>query len=114
MDKTFSISDKKGFTLIELISVLVIMGVMASVVVKKFDVLSGNATARAVQEGVKELNVRETLVWTKSKISDTGWTNDGDIFNKMDIGLGGEYVWTSGPNTSGGRLSFDSTSIDQI
>jgi prepilin-type N-terminal cleavage/methylation domain-containing protein len=111
MDKTFSISDQKGFTLIELISVLVIMGVMSTVVIKKFDVLSGTATARALQEGVKELNVRETLVWTKSKISDTGWTYDIDIFNEMETGLGGDYVWTSGPNTSGGTLSFESTSV---
>jgi prepilin-type N-terminal cleavage/methylation domain-containing protein len=111
MDKMFSISDQKGFTLIELMSVLGIMGVMSTVVIKKFDVLSGTATARALQEVVKELNVRETLVWTKSKLSDTGWTYDGDIFSEMETGLGGDYVWTSGPNTSGGTLSFESTSI---
>jgi prepilin-type N-terminal cleavage/methylation domain-containing protein len=107
----FAISDQKGFTLIEIISVLVIMGVMGSVVVKKFDVLSGTATARALQVGVEELNVRETLVWTNMKFSYTGWTSDADVFTEMETNLGGDYVWTDGPDGSGGELSFGSTSV---
>ncbi len=104
----FSISDQKGFTLIELISVLVIMGVMASVVVKKFDLLSDTASQRAVLEGVKELNGRESLVWTNMKLSDSGWTSDADVFAAVDTSLGAEYVWTASPNASGGTLSFQS------
>ncbi len=106
----FSISDQKGFTLIELISVLVIMGVMASVVVKKFDLLSDTASQRAVLEGVKELNGRESLVWTNMKLSDTGWISDADVFDEVDTSFGAEYVWAVGPNTSGGTLSFQSES----
>ena len=106
----FSISDQKGFTLIELISVLVILGVMASVVVKKFDVLSGTASQRAILEGVKELNGSETLVWTNIKLSDAGWTSDADVFTGIDKNLGGDYVWAVGPNTSSGTLSFNSES----
>ncbi len=104
-------TDQRGFTLIELISVIVIMGVMASVVVKKFDILSATATGRALQEGVKELSVRETLVWTNIKFSGTDWTSDADVFAQMDTNLGGDYVWTTGPAGSGGTLSFGSFSI---
>ena len=107
----FSNSDQKGFTLIELISVIVIMGVMGSVVIKKFDVLSGTATARALREGVKELNVRETLVWTNIKFSGTGWTSDANLFAEMDTDLGGDYVWSAGPHASGGELSFGIISV---
>ena len=41
--------NQKGFTLIELVSVMVIMGVLASVTIKKFDLVSGNAEIRAIE-----------------------------------------------------------------
>ena len=107
-----SISDQKGFTLIELISIMVILGVMASVSVKKLDLLSGSATDRVLQEGVKELNVREYLVWTDVKLSSTNWANDADVFSSMDTNLGPDFFWTVGPDASGGTLHFRNQSID--
>ena len=107
----FSISDQKGFTLIELISVMIILGVMASVTVKRLDLVSGSATDRVLQEGVKELNMREYLIWTDIKLSSTNWTNDADVFSKMDTNLGPEYVWTAGPAASGGTLLFRNQAI---
>ena len=65
----FSISDQKGFTLIELISAMIIISVIGSVAVKKLDLLSDTASQRILLEGVKELNARETLVWTNMKLS---------------------------------------------
>lgn len=106
-----SISDQKGFTLIEFISIMVIMGVMASVGVKKLDLLSGSATSRTIKEGIKELNVRESLTWTNTKLSNTGYTNDDDLFSVLATDLGGDFKWTSGPNAAGGTLSFGSTSL---
>jgi prepilin-type N-terminal cleavage/methylation domain-containing protein len=50
---------QRGFTLIELLTMMVIVGVMSSVGVKKLDLLSDTATKRALQEGAKELNIRE-------------------------------------------------------
>ncbi|MGD8766108.1 MAG: prepilin-type N-terminal cleavage/methylation domain-containing protein [Desulfobacteraceae bacterium] len=106
----YSISDQKGFTLIELISILIILSVLVSVVVKRLDLLSGTASQKAILEGVKELNAREKLVWTNMKLSDTGWTNDADVFAMTETNLGAAYVWTAGPNASGGTLSFQSES----
>jgi len=63
MEKTALIANRKGFTLIELMAVLVIMSVMASVAIKKFDLLSDSASITALKTGVRELNTRETLVW---------------------------------------------------
>ena len=53
-------------------SVLVIMGVMVSVAIKKFDIISDSASITAIKAGVRELNTQETLVWTEMKLSDTG------------------------------------------
>jgi hypothetical protein len=41
----------------------------------------------------------------------TGWTNDDDVFAEMDTNLGADYAWMTGPNVSGGTLSFKSESI---
>jgi prepilin-type N-terminal cleavage/methylation domain-containing protein len=103
--------NQKGFTLIELTAMMVIMGVMASVGVKKFNLLSNTATSRALQEGVKELNIRESLTWTNKKLSPAGWTDDAQLFSEMDTELGTYYVWTAGPDASGGTLTFRSESI---
>ncbi len=111
MKMKFSISDQNGFTLIELISVMVILGVLASVAVTKFDVLSGNAAQRVLLEAVKELNARESLIWTDIKLSTTNWTNDGDVLLNVETNLGPAFVWTDGPDASGGTLSFEDQSI---
>lgn len=76
--------NQKGFTLIELLAMMVIIGVMASVGVKKLDVLSDTATNRVFQEGVKELNIRESLTWANIKLSPAGWTDDAQLFSDMD------------------------------
>ena len=48
--------NKQGFTLIEIMAVLVIMGVMASVAVSKINDISGAADMRAIETGIAELN----------------------------------------------------------
>ena len=105
---------QKGFTLIELISVLVIMGVMASVVIKKFDLLTDNASITALKAGVKELNTQESLIWIKMKLSETGWAADLDVYDAVDKNLGTGYSWSLGPNISGGTLHYRSQSVALI
>ena len=63
------IRNQRGFTLIEMISVMIIMGVVASVAIQKFDMLSDTAAEQALSVGVRELNIRESLSWSNLKIS---------------------------------------------
>lgn len=105
-----SISNQNGFTLIEIISVMVILSVMATVVTKKFHLLTDTASQKALIAGVSELNARENLTWINTRLSDAGWTNDTELFDGIDTNLGGDYVWTAGPNILGGTLSFNSES----
>ena len=105
------IANRKGFTLIELMSVLVIMGVMFSIAIKKYDLLSDSASMTAIKIGVRELNIRETLVWTQMKLSYTDWTSDADVYNVVDKNLGQGYIWNPGPNVDGGTLYYKSQSI---
>ena len=106
------IQNSKGFTLLEMMSVLVIMGIMFSITIKKFDVLSDNASLTALKVGVRELNTRETLVWTNMKLSDPGWTGDADVYSAVDKNIGQKYGWNPPPNVSGGKLHYEAQSID--
>jgi len=113
------LKNKQGFTLIEILAVLVIMGVMASVAVSKINDISGTAELRALETGISELNVRETLTWTNAKFAPGGgWSgNGGDagaggVWTNMNTVLGSEYSWTAPPNPGGGELNFGSQSIN--
>ena len=111
MNNIVLLANRKGFTLIELMSVLVIMSVMLSIGIKKFDLLSDTASITALKEGVRELNTQETLVWTQMKLSDTDWTSDADVFNTIDKNLGQGYRWNPGPAIGGGTLHYESRSV---
>jgi len=112
------IKNSQGFTLIEIMAVLIIMGVMASVAVSKINDISGTAELRALETGIAELNAREMLCWTNVKFAPGGWIdNGGDTFvwttmMVMNTDVGPEYSWTAGPDRlAGGTLSFKSRSI---
>jgi prepilin-type N-terminal cleavage/methylation domain-containing protein len=111
MKNRSGLQNQKGFTLIELISVMVIMGVMSSVAVKKIDSLSDTAGSKALVLAVKELNVRESLVWSNTKISGDGYTTDADVFAALDKNIGVKFKWNPGPTTDGGTLHYESESI---
>lgn len=111
MRKDFFCLNQKGFTLIELVSVMIIMGVVASVSIQKFDVVSNTASERALITGIKELNVRESLVWSNMKISEDGYTADEDLWVLMKTDLGTGYEWESPPaRETGGMLKFKTAS----
>lgn len=104
---------QKGFTLLELMSVLIIMGVMTSLSVKKLDLISDTASIYAIEAGVRELNTRETLVWTQMKLSETDWSNDNDVYAAVDTNLGQGYAWNPpGPSISAGTLNYKSQTVD--
>ena len=110
--KSVRIDNQKGYTLIELISILVIMGVLVSIIIKKYDFLSDSASTTAIETGLRELRTRESITWFKIKLSDTGYTNDMDVFNAIDKNLGQGYIWDPGPDISGGGLHFKSQSVN--
>ena len=111
MMRTALIRNRKGFTLIELMSVLIIMGVIFSVAIKKYDELSDSASITAIKAGVRELNTQESLVWIDMKLSGTGWTSDVDVFNAVENNLGQGYSWNPGPAIGGGTLHYKSQSV---
>jgi prepilin-type N-terminal cleavage/methylation domain-containing protein len=117
MKRLIDVSEEKGFTLIELMAMLVIIGVITSVAVKKYNNISISAELRAIEAGISELNSRETLTWANLIINQGNYPGDDAIWATMTTytDIGSSYHWDSGPDkNTGGQLSFGSQTISLI
>ena len=100
------LSSQSGFTLIEMMSILVILGVIFSITIHRFNTLTDTAYHKALESAIQELNIRETLVWSDFKISLDGWQDDDTVFARMDTKLGGGFYWQPSAGKLGGDLHF--------
>jgi hypothetical protein len=85
--------------------------VVFSVTIHQFTTLSDTAYQKAIESAIQELNIRETLTWYDFKISADGWTNDTDLFKRLDTKLGGRYHWDPAAAEIGGSLHFGPKTI---
>ena len=102
---------ERGFTLIEIILVLVILAILASFAVPRMIDVEKNATQKVIQTIIPELNSREILMWAKTKNSEIGWVDDENIFSLNDYDLGPDYRWNSSAEIDGGKLYFKGEEI---
>jgi len=97
---------QSGFTLIEIIAVFALLAILASISVPKFINLGSTASQRALQAALSELNAQESMVWSRVKLSETGWVDDETLFLEIDTDLGTGYIWTPPAEVDGGNLHF--------
>jgi len=96
------LKNEEGFTLIEIIAVLVIMGILAAVAVPKFFDLQSKAREKAIYTALSELKVRVNQHFSKELLE--GNTVGGITYDAADVGtdIGEDFNvsgWTEGTDS---------------
>ncbi|HEU19552.1 MAG TPA: prepilin-type N-terminal cleavage/methylation domain-containing protein [Deltaproteobacteria bacterium] len=76
--KCHNLSLRSGFTILEVIAVLIVLGILIAVAIPRFFLVPDDAAETALATAVVELNARENLAWGR-------WKSGGVEYSAADI-----------------------------
>jgi prepilin-type N-terminal cleavage/methylation domain-containing protein len=97
-------NNNRGFTLIEILAVLTILGILAAAGVYKFMQLDNSAVLVVLRDAVTKTNTVEMQHWTNVKLSE-GYKDDDQIFQLVKPDLVNLCNWQEISST-GGTISM--------
>ena len=78
---------QRGFTVIEILAVIVILGTLLVLCLSRFMMLQDDVACLVMQQAKNELDLREHLAWAKYRAGSMTW---GDLQNEGEITGGTE------------------------
>ena len=106
--------NQRGFTIVEILMVLVLLGTLAAIAFPRYINLEASSTETIINSVVSELNNREMLTWSYTKISTDGYVDDATLQAMIDYELGDNYLWIDLPSQTGGTLAFNDRNYSLI
>lgn len=96
--------NKKGFTLIELMIVVVIIGILAAIAIPRFTSIKDEANKSSCRANMHQIATAENMYYA---VANTYTANSGDL----DDYIGGGNVWTC-PRTNNTAYGFTAPTSD--
>lgn len=62
-------NNQRGFTLVELLCVIIVLGIIFTITLHKFGIFEDNAAQSVIDLSIEELNTREKLVWSNIRLN---------------------------------------------
>ena len=91
------LTNQKGFTLIEIIAVLVILGILAAVAVPRYLDLQGEAKVKAAQAQVAEIKGTLSTAWGRAMLNGNGVATIANVMTQANITSGTAFTTGTAP-----------------
>jgi prepilin-type N-terminal cleavage/methylation domain-containing protein len=86
-----------GFTFVEIISVLVILGILSTLALPDFFNLQERIRNKMVDNVISDLNRREYLIWSTHSVPNDLFDDGAAFVLVHPENLGSKFTWSTGP-----------------